>query len=442
MHRVESKATDFHYGRLNTSLTLKSGATKLLAVWKPESTEGAAGTTLFAAFLTTTARRVLPLENPRITELVKAQGEKVIATPKQAPALPDGVPAGMILRRFRATDDMLAPSPAAGGGAGASAGNVDPFSSGAPAQPKLTIQATALEALRAAGLVFPEGASATLDAEHHILLVRNTPENVEAVRRHLEAQNLDGASKNLAITTHLVQADGALIRRLMAETRKITDHSAAWQSIQEAAAQNKATVLRTAWIETRSGQRALSESRVDTSTISAEGGVPPAPHNCFPAPPPAPPQKAAAEATAAANATPNATATAPPAVETPAANSQTTSRLFGEHELEQIGTSVEVDPVLAEDGRTIDLNLALNYDYAPPTRRFTPEPGDGKTLRTEVPGTDFHRAEFNFATTLLDGSWRLAGVWKPDGTPEFQGKDVLQAVFVRVNVIANAEPKP
>ena len=89
----------------------------------------------------------------------------------------------------------------------------------------------------------------------------------------------------------------------------------------------------------------------------------------------------------------------------------------------------------------IDLNLAFEYDFAPPTQRFERLPDKPGTLRVDSPGVDYHKAKVAAAITLLNGTYRLVSAWKPmrleaDGKPAGGDEDVLQAVFVRVNVLS------
>jgi hypothetical protein len=56
-------------------------------------------------------------------------------------------------------------------------------------------------------------------------------------------------------------------------------------------------------------------------------------------------------------------------------------------------------------------------------------------LRVDAPGTDFHKAKLTTAVTLTNGMTRLLGLWKPETVPEGQPADVLQAAFVKVDLI-------
>jgi len=57
-----------------------------------------------------------------------------------------------------------------------------------------------------------------------------------------------------------------------------------------------------------------------------------------------------------------------------------------------------------------------------------------KVLQAALPVIDFHMGRVLTMTTMNSGTTRLLGIWKPEG-PGFQNGEVLQAVFLRVNVL-------
>jgi hypothetical protein len=202
----------------------------------------------------------------------------------------------------------------------------------------------------------------------------------------------------LGIAVELVQADGALLRRLGGEMSSLADHTAALKTLEESAAQGSATILRTAWLETRSGQRATFEAITEY--------MEPGPPTLF---------RAAKEG--------DKDVSAP------------SSNLSVEHETRTVGLRFELDPVIGPDGRTIDVNFALSYDTAPPAPRPEPAGGGEKVLRAGSTTTDFRRIEVTSALTLTSGATRLLGIWKPAGNAELENADILQAAFMKVDLI-------
>ena len=226
----------------------------------------------------------------------------------------------------------------------------------------------------------------------------------------------ENAPKTAALTAHVVQADGATLRKLLAESRKVTDHTAQWKAVEGSLANGSVTIPSSVWIETKSGQRSKFMSGDEIATMTTDLEV-----QTIPLMTPAEPKPGDKKET--------------PAPTTINLMPQAEKRLSGSHESTRSGTVLEIDPVIGEDGHTVDLQFALDYNYAPPTIKPTPQ-REPTTVRIEVPATDFHQANLNMSTTLLSGTWRLVGIWKPSGTPEFDGKDVLQAMFIRMDVLA------
>jgi hypothetical protein len=248
-------------------------------------------------------------------------------------------------------------------------------------------------------------------------VVRNTPENLKRLEDFLESIR-DIAPMNVAITCYIVQGEAAAMRTIEAETAPIADHSEVWRRLEAEAAQGRMKILRTTWIETRSGQRATTEAG-DEHIFFTEMSVGSL-------------SKSKAKAKAPA---PNAPA--PPQNATPADSSDGTNLAFSPtFEMTMVGTNVEVDPVIGPDSKTIDVNIAITQHTAPPTLRRDPIPVAGDVVRVDAPGTDFHEAKLTTAMTLTSGMMRLAGMWKPDAASDGpNGASVLQAAFVKADII-------
>lgn len=409
--KIEAQHLDQVMAKIQTSITLMSGTTRLLGLWSlegaadPERAKGASQ----VAFLRTVIVPLFPLPDPRTEQILKERGEAVVPTPKGVrPVADPTLPPGMSVRRFRIPPDFLS---SAGSGGATAAPAADPFASGAaPAnEPRFMRAVTAEDILKAYGIPFPEGSSANFLPESSELVVRNLPANLDQVADYVDDLNRTGP-KTVGFSLHVVQGDAALIRRLEQECLTLPDHAAAWKAIEDATAQGQAKILNSIWLETKSGQRASSENVVLYETVTEVALSKPAAQ-------PATDDKDAPKA-------------APP-------------RTHRDLELVQdatpVGLRMEVDPVIGGDGRTVDLNLALDYDYAPPVARAEPNAGPEGTQRLAAPQTEFRRAHFMTATTMLSGSTRLLSVWKPSGAPELDG-DILQAVFLRMDIVKVEPP--
>lgn len=425
--RIELRATDFHTVSLASAVTLSSDSTKLLGVWAPEAVPGAeAPKKLQAAFLRGCIVSVLPATDDRAEGLIKTFGEKADPTPSRIDAKKDeqgDVPPGMIVRRYHIPPDFLSM-----GGASAPAA-MDPFAAAAPPpanEPRFTVRVTALDILRQQGIIFPQGSSANFSSATSELVVRNTPKNLEAVEAFIDSIR-NKIPQNLIVTLHIVQCDAAFMRKMESDTLMIADHATAFGKVEAETAQGRAKFLRTVRVETRSGQRSTI-SAGDDRMIST--GLELGPFGSETQSSGETPKTADAKDEKAPQAIAHATAAQGSSLE-----------LSGFLESTRVGTDFEVDPVIGPDGVTVDLNFAIHYDYAQPSVRHDPAPDGEKVLKLEAPATDFHKATLASAMVLSDGMTRLVGVWKPQTLADGQNKDVLQAAFIRVNLI-DIEKKP
>jgi hypothetical protein len=189
----------------------------------------------------------------------------------------------------------------------------------------------------------------------------------------------------------------------------VADHASALATLEKLADGGSAQIPVVLRFETRSGQRATTESGV----LHAYAGdlVPVSPR----------------ETHAAKD------GDAPPKGGTSPAASQT---LSVEILRRLVGTRVELDPVIGPDGHTVDVNFALEHHFAPPALpKSAPAEAGAQDTRVELPGAEFHCAKVTSAITLDSGTIKLIGVWKAEGAPELEGKDVMQAAFLRVDVV-------
>ena len=416
--KVEVKWTDRPLARVATSLTVLDGDTRMVGVWTLDGeTDPARLGLVRAAFFQANLVALLPLEDSRVEQLLKTRGEAVSPTPKGVrPVADPNLPPGMTVRRFRIPPDFLSL-----GGAPADSA-ADPFASGAAVgEPQFTRRMNVEEILRSQGIPFPPGSSANFLSATSELVVRNTPENIDLVGKYVESI-VDMIPKLVVLSLHIAQADAGLIRKLERETRRLPDHVSAWRSIEEAVAQGSAKVLRSALITTKSGQQSAYESIIQFVTNT---GVSYSNSN-----------------SSADTAESKKEAGAPSAVAKASVVSQSgNSWLTTSGEIQKVGFDFEIDSTVGVDSKTIDLNLASTYDFAPPTQRVSTEPVPEGTRRIAAPTVEFHESEVKLSTTLLSGSTRMISVWKPSGTPELDG-DVLQALFIRADIVPIERPAP
>ena len=411
--KIETHWMDRPLAEIKTSIRLKSGATKLLGTWAPDGDVLPDHSDLVrVAFFRGAIVTIQPLDDGRVAQLLNSYGEALEPTPKDGLKSKLNIPPGMRVRRFRVPPDfLLIGSEATGGDAPA-----DPFASVAPNNSKPKRSKTAEEILREQGIPFPPGASASYYARTSELVVFNTQDALDLVDAF--CWGCDDKPKLVSCSLHIVQADGNLIRKLDRSTFDLPDHTAAWKEVEDAVAKGTAKIVRSAWIETKSGQQCATQSVVEYRRADD------------------PRATTAPRASESEN---------PAAKNEPAATkgeiSAPAGRLLEVGDNSQpSGLRCELEPVVGADGWTIELNVSVEYDYAPPVQRPPDEPQPDRTIRLALPSINFRRHEFKTTTTMRDGSTRMISVWKPDGTPELDG-DVLQVAFLRVDLVRLNPPK-
>ena len=104
-------------------------------------------------------------------------------------------------------------------------------------------------------------------------------------------------------------------------------------------------------------------------------------------------------------------------------------------DIRNVGTTLEVDPVISADAKSIDLNIApeivrfLGREYTVEDREDL-SAYDPETLSSTIYQPKFHAMKHSTAVTVLDGDTVLLGIHRPDDTLE-----ETMMVFLRVDVV-------
>ncbi|CAN5425031.1 hypothetical protein BH23VER1_BH23VER1_10410 [soil metagenome] len=411
---TRTPAYDTVTANVSTSITMESGAAKLVGVWTPDTAGGAPdeGEFLQAAFLSGGVVHVLPNANATLAAWLETHGDAIAEIPPGEPVYdqPEGdLPPGMIVRRFQISPRLFQSMLESGRRDGSH--TADPFASDSeiPArrEPRFTVDATGQDILEAVGIPFPDGASANYLIASGELVVRNLPANIDLVEQFLP--HTTPRSPLVALTAHVVEAPASFLRGLARQALAQSDHSAAWESLEEAAAGGNATIRRSWWIEAKSGQRVRLDAG-QNYTSQDEAAVSPV-------------------------------ASTAPTKDDKAATAAGGSILSLAYETRLVGLRFEVDPIIGPDHETLDLNLYIEYDYAAPQHSVPRIVGaDGEPV-IDPGATTFHEAQVICSTTLLTGTTRLLALWNPADPAAEPAEPVLQAVFVRADIVLSDSGK-
>ena len=248
------------------------------------------------------------------------------------------------------------------------------FMSNSAAGPK----GTAKDALTAAGVTFPDGASAFFDASRSQLIVRNTASNLDMVQTYVE-QAARASNTTLAVSVEIYALDKKEALKMLAEHGEKSDVSSVVESLRERINGESVRLVATPHSVTRSGQAAPIESGERIDYVSAY-------------------------------------------VDKNGRDEPVTRSVFS-------GTMVEVEPILGADGFTTDVRIAVAVGLGEPKieKRKILAPVSGKEV--EVSSVRLNQSTFSSVTTAYTGQTKLIGVMN---SPAHIGEAEAHVVFLTI----------
>lgn len=336
----ELPMTDFHISQTKADFYMSTNHTRLLGIWQPEGRED----------LLKAGRGIAAFVHQDIVS------PSAISKPvRKLPVNPatSTKPGAWDTRSFRVPPDFLA-----------SSGRAE------------SDRVTEADLLQAAGIPFPEGATARLNGT--ILTVKNTNENLDLIQDYVDEINKN-SPKAVVVTAHLAELPPAKAQHLLKACREEADHRKWLQQVVKWSQEGTAKTLASMRVETKGGSKAISKEvkeRIHVTELGiSDQGVP----------------------------------------------RLTTVR-------QESGTVFGVEPIVAPDGETVELSVTFHRELEPPQEHAEQitDAGTGKPIR--VPLTDFHHAELSTELTMLDGSCRVIGAWKTHS-------DAIQVLFISCDVV-------
>ncbi len=228
-----------------------------------------------------------------------------------------------------------------------------------------------------AGVTFGKGASITYNLKSGALVVINTRDQLDLI----EAYGCSGGYREtqIAIRAEIYELPAHLALDVIESAASEGNHKAERDAIRKEINQNSIRLVNALTIISRSGQRSRIEDSYDfaLNTQKKESANPEEAND----------------------------------------DSEGTER-------RQIGTLLEVDPVIGADNRTIDLILTLEHHTSDP----------------QIPAADsnmppsFHAKQIITSLTLVDNSYILAGSWKPTGKLVYEENDLMHLLFITASL--------
>ncbi len=337
--RFELPLLDFHVIKTTTGITLGNGLVSLLSLQKPPGRD--IGDHLWATFVR--ADVVYQVTPPR------PPAPKPIKLSRPPPSDPDALE----VQTFHVPPDFLTVSG----------------------------KTTAEEVLKDIGITFPKSATASFRPATLQLFVRNTRANLDLVEAFVSTQ-LVPEVRSVAITSHIIQAPGPLLRQLAAQAATRSNHESLFAAL---LANKEATQLDLTRLEGKGGARLTVAQGTEVSYLKNitfnDKGI-------------------------------------------PVLDQQTC----------QTGLHFEMEPSIESDFTMLNLLIAPTFHTAPPTEHRE-HLIDTTGRRVELPLTDFHTFTTSATLTIPDGTTHLVSLWKPVTSSE----DVLQALFITAHVLPHGQ---
>lgn len=264
---------------------------------------------------------------------------------------------------------------------------------------------TLRESLEDVGINFPPGASCSSGGRTSQIIIRNTQAELDKVEAFLDELHRKNTPKQILVFIEYIEVESNLYNDWMFENRMTGDGTALRKQAQKWIKSGEGTLIDAVGVTARSGQRAKTES-ISETIYPTEPGVPEIPNEVD---------------------LEGANSKAPIARGVPSA-----------FETRNVGTTLEVDPVLGADNWTLDLNMApeivalTGYDHWPPENELP-------MFTVSMPR--FYTMKFTTQIVTLRGRYTFIGTARPH-KPAVEGrKKPIVLTFVRADVGGVALPK-
>ncbi len=256
---------------------------------------------------------------------------------------------------------------------------------------------TALKLLEFKGLNFGPGATAAYDPSKKQLAITNSELQIELLEVFLEEWR-QSSEKLIHVIVEYIEVEHTDFSDWLFENRLTGNATPLRKELQKWVKEKRGTILDTALVVARSGQRAKTEA-IDEFIYPTEMDPPEIPNQL--------------------------TITGP--LETAPITPQTPTAF----ETRNLGTTLEVDPVLGADNVTIDLNLSPEIVNLAGYTHWLSEETD-PFFRIQMP--KFHAMKTTTQVTLIDGEYGLLGSSRPTEAAVEGREDPYVLIFVRADI--------
>ncbi|MDF1851258.1 MAG: hypothetical protein P1U85_10515 [Verrucomicrobiales bacterium] len=334
-----------------------------------------------------------PEEAPVVTEGKPVPAKPVPAEP--VPAEPSKTRV-LVTRTYQVPSDLPNQLKAVKVQAKPTDSYADPFAAPEVGAVPLRVEESVEEVLKALGVFFTEGTKAEFRETEARLIVTNTAEQLSRVEEILEEVRSRG-SKVIHIYVEYIEVDHTEFSDWLFSNVLDSDGTELRNEVQKWIREGRAEIIESATVAARSGQRAKTES-IDEYIYPTEYDPPEIP----------------TEVTLKDGAEAPVSAVTPTAFET-----------------RNVGVTVEVDPVIGADDRTLDINIAPEIVKLEEIRHWHHQATDPK-FKTHMP--TFYTMKLTTQVTATDGRYAFLGTTRPLKAADPKRKNPIVLQFVRGDV--------
>ncbi len=256
------------------------------------------------------------------------------------------------------------------------------------------------EQLERAGILFEKGTSAKYNRGRQLLTVVNTGDQLELV----EAYIFSGCycvERQIYALIEYIEIESSLYHDWMFENSLSDGGRKLRQQAQKWIKSGEGTVIETAMVAARSGQRAKVES-IHEVIYPTEGDPPEIPNDVL--------------------------------LEGPEARAPLTAGNATAFETRKVGTTFELDPVLGADDWTIDINLAPEIVKEGGETHWPPDEKNGEPIFTITMPT-FNTMKVTTQSTVIKGQYSFLGTSRPLKPAVESRKKPIILQFLRADLV-------
>jgi len=244
--------------------------------------------------------------------------------------------------------------------------------------------------LEAYGVVFGPGTSVFFGGGTSQIIVRQTGKEMKKVEAYMDQfmAQISRSARTISVRVEIYELPATRALKFQQDAESNADHNAAWKSILQLVNDGTARFVTSATVLSHSGQRAKFS---DVQEVIY-------------------------------------------AVEFDWKDLRKQDKRAGLFDTRDVGTILQIDPAIGEDGESIELAFAFEHHSAPPTEKRVTITIPGEAQPVEVVTPVFHTKKITSKFTLASGAVRIIGAWRPTGKPEFEAQDLMQIAFLKVDL--------